>query len=310
MFPNVRLMIVAIMASILGMSCGLGVFAVFRVNHDSFVRLPNATPPLQLAFDNGVPVAVKDPAGKDAVASDSAVAPFGARFEVNLPLNVGPAPHLLRAAVPEAAATPAASPSDAEAATPPSVPAIEPGSEAQTPPAPAPANDATVAAAPATDAQASDNPPAAAPAAEAQQPGDTAGTTPDAAADKLDQAPLQTATTGDAPADQAMRDAKTAPEPAASDGAKPQATTTGGANAPTKKTVRTAAKHPRVAAKPRRARKAGTRAVAPSADPYSAFAQPVYQSTYKFAPTAQTKTVRVRHPARTAKTSVARWATP
>jgi len=75
MFPNVRLMIVAMMASIVGMSCGLGVFAAFRVNHDPFVRLPNGTPALQLVFSNTVPAPVTD-----AVAT-----PFDVRFEVDAP---------------------------------------------------------------------------------------------------------------------------------------------------------------------------------------------------------------------------------
>jgi hypothetical protein len=48
MFPNVRLMIVAVVASIVGISCGLGLLAVFRVNHDGFARLEAAAPPLQL----------------------------------------------------------------------------------------------------------------------------------------------------------------------------------------------------------------------------------------------------------------------
>ena len=34
MFPNIRLMIVAVLASILGISCALGLFAEFRVSHE------------------------------------------------------------------------------------------------------------------------------------------------------------------------------------------------------------------------------------------------------------------------------------
>lgn len=48
MFPNVRLLIAAILASVVALSCGFGVFAAFRVNHEPFVRLPPATAPLQL----------------------------------------------------------------------------------------------------------------------------------------------------------------------------------------------------------------------------------------------------------------------
>ncbi|MGB7034758.1 MAG: hypothetical protein WBD71_04460, partial [Xanthobacteraceae bacterium] len=50
MFPNVRLMIVAVLASIMGISCALGLFAEFRVSHDSFLRESNAGAPLQLGL--------------------------------------------------------------------------------------------------------------------------------------------------------------------------------------------------------------------------------------------------------------------
>jgi hypothetical protein len=53
MFPNLRLMIVAVVASILGISCALGLFAEFRVSHDSFLRESNANAPLQLGVGDG-----------------------------------------------------------------------------------------------------------------------------------------------------------------------------------------------------------------------------------------------------------------
>jgi hypothetical protein len=52
MFPNVRLMVVAILAAIAGIGCGLGLFATFRVNHEPLARLAEGSPPMQLAFDN------------------------------------------------------------------------------------------------------------------------------------------------------------------------------------------------------------------------------------------------------------------
>jgi hypothetical protein len=52
MFPNVRLMVVAILAAIAGISCGLGLFATFRVNHEPLARLAEGSPPMQLAIDN------------------------------------------------------------------------------------------------------------------------------------------------------------------------------------------------------------------------------------------------------------------
>src|SRR5215468_9429625 len=52
MFPNIRLMVVAILAAIAGISCGLGLFATFRVNHEPLARLAEGSPPLQLALNN------------------------------------------------------------------------------------------------------------------------------------------------------------------------------------------------------------------------------------------------------------------
>ena len=70
MFPNIRLMVVAILAAIAGIGSGLGLFATFRVNHEPLARLAEGSAPLQLAFDN--------PAlGSDARAS----------LEARLPVN-------------------------------------------------------------------------------------------------------------------------------------------------------------------------------------------------------------------------------
>jgi hypothetical protein len=68
MFPNMRLMIVAVLASIMGISCALGLFAEFRVSHDSFLRESNARAPLQLS------------AGGPPATVISAAATFGVRF--------------------------------------------------------------------------------------------------------------------------------------------------------------------------------------------------------------------------------------
>jgi hypothetical protein len=51
MFPNVRLLIGAMFASVIALSCGFGVFAAFRVNHDPLSRLPADTAALQLVVD-------------------------------------------------------------------------------------------------------------------------------------------------------------------------------------------------------------------------------------------------------------------
>ena len=62
MFPNFRLMIAAVAASVVALSCGFGVFAALRVNHEPLARLPPATAPLQLALTRWrLPPAVRAP---------------------------------------------------------------------------------------------------------------------------------------------------------------------------------------------------------------------------------------------------------
>ncbi|MFZ3309332.1 MAG: hypothetical protein WA280_08200, partial [Xanthobacteraceae bacterium] len=51
-----RLMIVAVLASIMGISCALGLFAEFRVSHDSFLRESNAGAPLQLGLSGATAI--------------------------------------------------------------------------------------------------------------------------------------------------------------------------------------------------------------------------------------------------------------
>jgi len=55
MFPNIRLMIVTVLAAILGIGCGLGLFATFRVNHEPLARLSDGGAPLQLAWEKVTP---------------------------------------------------------------------------------------------------------------------------------------------------------------------------------------------------------------------------------------------------------------
>jgi hypothetical protein len=52
MFPDVRLMIAATLASIVALMCGFGMFAAFRVSHEPLGRLPPAGTPMQLVADN------------------------------------------------------------------------------------------------------------------------------------------------------------------------------------------------------------------------------------------------------------------
>jgi hypothetical protein len=80
MFANVRLMLVAISASLLAVVCAMaffmGIFAVFSVAHEPFSTFAAAKPPLQIALADEMSVAVAE--GKPA--------PFGVRFQVNAPL--------------------------------------------------------------------------------------------------------------------------------------------------------------------------------------------------------------------------------
>jgi hypothetical protein len=125
MFPNGRLVLVAMVASVVAVSCGLGVFAAFRVNHQPFTRMQSADPPLQLVFGNGAPAPVKD----------VSAAPFGIRFLMNVPV-----------AVPETAAAVSI---QQMAATPPdtAVPAADSDPAAPPPPAATIETPAPVAAA-------------------------------------------------------------------------------------------------------------------------------------------------------------------
>lgn len=72
MLPNVRLMIAATLASVVALICGFGMFAVFRVNHEPFARLPAATAPLLLVADNAA----------IAPARYALAEPFDARFQL------------------------------------------------------------------------------------------------------------------------------------------------------------------------------------------------------------------------------------
>ena len=102
MFPNVRLMmVVAILAALAGIGCGLGLFATFRVNHEPLARLAEGSPPLQLAFDNR------------ALDSDTR-APLEARLPVNGVPNVISVPVII--ATPTPAPSPAAEQADADSA--------------------------------------------------------------------------------------------------------------------------------------------------------------------------------------------------
>lgn len=100
MFPNIRVMIAALLASIAGISCGLGALAAFRVNHQPFTRMESANPPLQLAFGTGLPEEV----------TDGRPAPFDVRFQVISRPPIQPASPEPSNAAPPAATSAAAQP--------------------------------------------------------------------------------------------------------------------------------------------------------------------------------------------------------
>src|ERR1700722_18209864 len=65
MFPNVRLLIAAVLASVVALSCGFALFATFRVNHEPLSRLATGAAPLQLAAGNPTPgIAMPAPADR------------------------------------------------------------------------------------------------------------------------------------------------------------------------------------------------------------------------------------------------------
>src|ERR1700730_16524002 len=73
MFPNIRLMIAAVAASVVARSCGFAMFATFRVNHEPLSRLAAGAAPLQLAARNAAP----------GVAMPVRAGSFGNRFPLH-----------------------------------------------------------------------------------------------------------------------------------------------------------------------------------------------------------------------------------
>src|ERR1700675_2710906 len=84
MFPNVRLLIAAVVASIVALSCGFAMFAAFRVNHEPLSRLATGTAPLQLAAGNPTP----------GVAMPVSAGSFGNRFPLHEADSAGASPEV------------------------------------------------------------------------------------------------------------------------------------------------------------------------------------------------------------------------
>jgi hypothetical protein len=231
MFPNVRLMIAAVVASVVALSCGFGLFAAFRVNHEPLSRLATGAAPLQLAAGNPMPSA--------AMPADS----FGNRF---------PSPQADVAGA-AAEATPP-QPEHDDSVEPPSAVAstTAPAIDADQPASPAP-----VAQAPAAEPDAKPDEVAAAPS---EPPPATPSEPPPAATETAvtePQAEPAAAAEPAAPTEQASQE----PNP----DTKPDVTTTAAAEPPSAEVPRKAAHRHRLAAKAQHARQA--RAIAQPGSP-------------------------------------------
>ena len=82
MFPNVRILIAAVVASVVALSCGFAIFAALRVNHEPLSRLANGAAPLQLAAGNPI----------SSVAMPAPADSFGNRFPLNQADGAGASP--------------------------------------------------------------------------------------------------------------------------------------------------------------------------------------------------------------------------
>jgi hypothetical protein len=85
MFPDLRLAVAAFLASVIGISCGLGLFAAFRVNREPFAQVANGAAPLQLVLAASASIVAAD-------RTDRLEVPFGVRFQVNAATPAVPEP--------------------------------------------------------------------------------------------------------------------------------------------------------------------------------------------------------------------------
>jgi len=85
MLPTLRLLIAAMLATVVVLICGFGIFATFRVSHDPIAHLPTAAVPLQMVAEAG--------AGSGALSAARDSADPRSQFDVpmNVPQATGPA---------------------------------------------------------------------------------------------------------------------------------------------------------------------------------------------------------------------------
>jgi hypothetical protein len=88
MLPNVRLLIAAMLASVLVLICGFGVFAAFRVSRDPIAHLPVAAPPSQLLAETRAASSAVMVAGEIADQHSRFDIPVSALEETAAPTSV------------------------------------------------------------------------------------------------------------------------------------------------------------------------------------------------------------------------------
>jgi hypothetical protein len=183
MFPNVRLLIAALLASVVALSCGFGVFAALGVNRDPLAQLPAGATALQLVADEAAaaPATWGAPFGQGsrlsapqigAVAARAPVAAPAGRETAALPNAANPwatgtlkaentdaSPHAAPSASPMPAVQPAPIPATMPVRAAPS-PAKPPAPIASLTPSAIPPAPAAVTAAPATPLASSPSAPA------------------------------------------------------------------------------------------------------------------------------------------------------
>ncbi len=235
MFPNVRLLIAAVVASVVALSCGFAMFATFRVNHEPLSRLATGAAPLQLAAGNPI----------TSVAMPAPPESFGDRLPPNQPAVAGASTE-----------TPPPRPEHDDSVEPPSAVAsiTAPKKGAAEPAQPAPVAAAPIAepdAKPDEVAATPSEPPPATPSEPPPATTETAATEPPAEL----AAPVESS----APTEQASQEPNQESDP----GTKPDtATTTAAQPPPPPEAPRKAAHRHRLAAKAQRTRQA--RAIAPT----------------------------------------------
>jgi hypothetical protein len=171
MFPNIRLMIAAVVASIVALGCGFSLFAEFRVSHEPLGRMPATSPPLQFAASSpglagwaaaAVPVSARPTVIQTALteAAGDPLPDAGDADDAEAAISItAPAPIVAHDASAEPAAV--AAPPEPQSNPAPSVADVSPQAVPDAPVSsdPAPAETVTSASAPAT--QPEPPPPAA-----------------------------------------------------------------------------------------------------------------------------------------------------